>query len=335
MLSPRRILLIQLRAIGDVILTTPALRVLKRHFPDAAVDFVANPGPAEVLAGNPYVDDVIVYPYKATNALGLGKFCLSLFGKRYDVVVDYLGTSATALMSFLSRAPLRIGYDLRFRRYAYTQLGQNYRGDIYNALTKFALLKPLGIEEEESDAEIFVSPEAAVWAQQLFETNGWMQETVVVLAPAAKRPARRWLPDRFASVARWLLEKGHRVILVWGPGERAYVDGVANLVGSPVVVSPPTTLMQLAALLQRCRLLVCNCGGAKHVAVAVGTPTLTIHGPTDPRVWTPPHDSRHAYVRAELDCLDCGKRQCDPLLCMEAVTTDQVIRKIEEMGVLS
>ena len=335
MQTPRRILLIQLRAIGDVILTTPALRVLKRHFPDADIDFITTPAPAEILAGNPNLHEIILYPYRANDFAGFLKFCVKLYRNKYDISVDYLGTTATAVMSLASRAPRRVGYRLRFRRCFYTHHEQNYRGDVYNALTKFSLLKPLGISEEETDTEIFVTPEAAEWADQLFDLMGWKDEEVIALSPAAKRQARQWLPERFAEVARWLMSRGHRIVLTWGPGERDYVAGVARLIGSPDLLLPQTTLMQLAALLQRCRLLVCNCGGTKHIAVAVGTPTLTIHGPTDPRVWTPQGDARHAYVRAELDCLDCGKRECEPLKCMAAVSAEQVIQKILEMGVLA
>lgn len=333
--SPRCILLIQLRALGDVILTTPALRVLKKRFPQAAIDFLANPGPAEALEGNPNLTDIIVYPYKANDVLGLIKFCFILYRNKYDIVIDFLGTPATALMAFFSRAPLRVGYNLRYRRAAYTHVEQNYRGNVYNTLTKFSLLKPLGIFEEEIQTEIFIPRQAQDWADRLFKENGWTDRNVVAAAPFARRPARRWLPERFAQVDQWLQENGHPVILLWGPGERDYVEAVSRRIDPPAMLSPPTTLMQLAAILKRCRLLICNCGGTKHIAVAVGTPTLTIHGPTNPRVWTPPDDPRHAYVRADLDCLDCGKRECEPLECMEVVSADQVIEAVQAMEVLA
>lgn len=335
MQSPRRILIIQLRAIGDVILTTPAIRVLKRHFPNAAIDFLANPAPAEVLAGNPHLSQVLVYPYKSNDLIGFLKYCFMLARNNYDISVDYLGTPATALMSLISRAPTRAGYSLRFRKIAYTHYERDYRSDIYNALTKFSLLRPLGITDEETETEIFIPGEAQDWADRLFAEKGWTPAGVVAVAPYAKRPARRWLPERFAQVAEWLQSNGHPVILLWGPGERDYVEAVKRQIDPPADLSPQTSLMQLVAILKRCRLLVCNCGGTKHVAVAVGTPTMTIHGPTDPRVWTPSDDPRHAFVRAELDCLNCGKRQCDPLECMEKVSAEQVIEVIQKMGVLS
>jgi len=319
--SPRRILLIQLRAIGDVILTTPVIRVLKKYFPESQVDFLANPIPAEILRGNPYVHRILVYPYNANDLIGLLRQSFALHKNEYDVVIDFLGTAATAAMTLFSGAPLRIGYRLRVRRYAYNRHELEYRQDVYNALTKFSLLKPLGIMEEESATEIFISQEAKDWAECFFREAGLNAQHPVALAPGAKRAARRWRPDRFAQVASWLQEQGHQVILVWGPGEREYVQAIGKQMAPEPLLSPPMTLMQLAALLEKCKLLICNCGGAKHVAVAVGTPTFTIHGPTNPEVWTPPHDLRHAFVRGDLNST-------------ETVTVAQVIEGIQKMELL-
>ncbi len=333
-LAPRRLLLIQLRAMGDVVLTTPALRVLKRHFPQAEIDFITNPPTAELLSTNPHLHQAIAYPHKPQDVLGALRFAFSLRKRRYDIAIDFLGTAATALMCWASRAPIRVGYNLRLRNLAYTHYDQNYRGNIYNALTKFSLLKPLGITEEEQQTEIVVPAAAQKWAADLFAAGDGNQRPAAAIAPYAFAPARRWLPERFAAVADWLKSQGFQVIFTWGPGEREYVEKVISLQKTPATLSPETTLPQLAALLKRCGILICNCSGTKHVAVAVGTPTLTIFGPSDPRVWHPPEDPRHIYLRAPLDCLTCGKDECEDLRCMEQVTSEQVINAVKNMKVL-
>jgi ADP-heptose:LPS heptosyltransferase len=320
MFSPRRILLIQLRAIGDVILTTPAIRVLRRRFPEARIDFLANAAPAEALENNPHLNEVLIYPYSPNDAAGLLRQGLKLRQKRYDVVIDFLGTAATALLTRFSGAPVRVGYRLRFRRILYTHHEIGYRGDIYNALTKFSLLRPLGIQDEELAPEMFVPAEAEGWAKEYFYRTGLANQSVIALAPQAKRLRRRWPGDGFAAVANWLQDQEHRIILIWAPGEREYVESVAKMISPEPAISPQTSLMQSAALMKRCRLLVCNCGGAKHVAVAVGTPTFTIHGPTDPRVWTPPNDPRHAFVRSATERT-------------EDVAAEQVIQGIRAMQI--
>ncbi|MFH1861642.1 MAG: glycosyltransferase family 9 protein [bacterium] len=331
LLKPQAILLIQLRAIGDVILTTPALRVLKRRFPDAAIDFLTNLAPAEALQGNPNLRETIVFQHRPSDFWGILRFAWKLRRRRYDITIDFLGTSATALISYLSGAPMRVGYNLRFRRFLYTHLEQGYRGDVYNALTKFSLLKPLGIVKEETETELFIPAEADKWAEDWMAARSLTDGRLVALAPDAKRPARRWLPERFAETATWLVNEGAKVLFFWGPGEREYVENVRRLTSDAVLLTPPMTLQQCAALLKRCRLLICNCSGIKHIAVAVGAPTLTLHGPTDPRVWTPWFDPKHNYIQANVDCLVCGKRECEPLDCMRKISAKQVIQRVQGM----
>jgi len=330
--APRRILLIQLRAMGDVVLTTPAIRVLKQTYPQAEIDFITNPPTAALLTGNPYLRRAVAFPCARQDVLGTIRYAFGLRREGYDLAIDFLGTAGAALMTWACGAKVRIGYNLRVRKLAYTHYDQEYRGDIYNPVTKFSLLKPLGIRRTESRTELVVQESARAWVREYFAGQGWDGRSVVAVAPYAMAPARRWLPERFAQAADWLAEQGHAVVFTWGPGERDYVEGVIARQRIPASITPPTTLPQLAALLERCRLLVCNCSGTKHVAVAVGTPTLTIFGPSNPDVWHPMDDPRHAYLRAEgLDCLKCGRDECADLKCMEGVSVAQVTRAIEGM----
>ncbi len=142
------------------------------------------------------------------------------------------------------------------------------------------------------------------------------------------------MPEYFARIGDELIAAGYPVIIPWAPGELEYVRKAAAMMKSQPVIAPRTTLGKLAALLDRCALLICNCGGMKHFAVAVGTPTLSIYGSSNPHAWTPPNDPRHVFVRADLDCLGCGKRECEPLECMIKVTPDKVLATLDRMGVL-
>ncbi|MBU1882029.1 glycosyltransferase family 9 protein [bacterium] len=329
--DPKRILLIQLRAIGDVILTTPAVRLVKRRFPTAKIDFVTNAVPAEILQGNPHIHRIIPKTYAKNDILGALRFFAGLRCNRYDIVVDFLGTPGTAQMTFFSGAKTRIGYDLRIRKFAYTHIRPTARSDIYNALAKMTLLEPLGIKPEDPYPEIFVTEDARQWAENYFDDNKLDGNRIVAVAPAAKRQARRWMPEYYAEVSDWLLEEGYSVVMPWGPGEKEYVEGVAGRMKRKPLLTPPLNLMQLAALLQRCQLLLCNCGGTKHFAAAVGTSTLSMYGASDPRAWTPPDDPRHVYLVADVDCINCGLKECESMDCMKRLTPDRVIEAAQKM----
>ncbi len=145
MTDVHKVLIIQLRAIGDVLLTTPLVRTLKQSFPKAEIHFLTNPEPAPCLEGNPHLQRVHVYPYRAQNITGILKFGWSLRRMKFDIVIDVLGTPGTALLTFLSRAGSRIGFDLPQRRYAYNAVIPRSSGETYSPLARMALLDPLGI----------------------------------------------------------------------------------------------------------------------------------------------------------------------------------------------
>ncbi len=333
--NPQRILLIQLRAIGDVLLTTPAVRAVKQRFPDAEIDFVANTIPAESLHNNPNIHEIIPYPYKKNDIIGALKYYYKIYRNNYDIVIDFLGTPATAQMTYFSRAPVRIGYELPGRRFAYNYRKPTARADIYNALAKMSLLEPLGITNPDPYPEIFISENDRDWADRLFREKGWdAAKQVIAMAPAAKNPARQWLLEYFAKVGSVLQSRGYSVILLWGPGEEGTVRSVADRMQPSGQLSPRTTLMQLAAIMERCSLLVCNCGGTKHFAVAVGTPTIAVYGASIPEAWTPPDDPLHVCLQADLDCLHCSLRECDDMSCMKDVTPEIMIEAIENMCIL-
>jgi len=327
----QRILLIQLRAIGDVILTTGAVRLVKEHFPDADIDFVTNTIPAEILRDNPNINQIISKRYKKNDILGAAKFFAGLRRNRYDIVIDFLGTPGTAQMTFFSGAKVRIGYDLRIRKLAYTHVQPKARSDIYNALAKMTLLEPLEIEPRDPYPAIYVLEEAQEWIAAFLEEQQLDPLKLVAVAPAAKRQARRWLPEYYAEVSDWLIQNGYSVVMPWGPGEKKYVENVIRQMKHEPVLTPPMNLMQLAALLQKCRLLLCNCGGTKHFATAVGTATLSMYGASDPRAWTPPNDPRHVYLVADVDCINCGQKDCEPMDCMKRLTPDRVIETAQRM----
>jgi lipopolysaccharide heptosyltransferase II len=330
----QRILIIQLRAIGDVLLTTPLVRALKKSLPKAQIDFLTNPQPAPCLNGNPHIHRLHIYPYSAGNIPGILKYGWFLHQMRYEVVIDALGTPGTALLTFFTRAECRIGYDLPQRRYAYNNIIPRSLSEVYSPIAKMDLLKPLGISSENPYPELFISDADRLWAQDFFTAQHWIDRKVVALAPAGKVPARRWLPEYYAEIGDRLLKRGYFVLIPWAPGELDYIKKTVAMMENTPVIAPHTTLGQLAALLERCTLLICNCGGMKHFAVAVGTPTLSIYGASNPHAWTPPNDPKHVFVRADLECLDCGKRQCEPLECMIRVTPEMVLKALDEMEVL-
>ena len=153
----------------------------------------------------------------------------------------------------------------------------------------------------------------------------------VGVCPAGTWQAKTWPLDRFARAADLLAAAGCRIVVLWGPGERVLAEEMRQGMRSSSVLAPETTLDELGALLARLDLLLCNDSGVRHVAVARGTPTLTVFGPTNPLAWTPPADPRHSVARSTLPCLGCNFTRCSHHLCMRLLEPEAVADQALEL----
>lgn len=338
--APRRILVIMLRRIGDVVLSTPAARALRRAFPAASIDFLAEPPAHEILEGLPFLDRVLVYGEGGRPASSLAahaRWALRLRRERYDWVVDLMGNPRSATLAALSGAAVRAGPGHVAHRWAYNRRMARSPEPCYSALEKIRMLRSIGVEADEGDwlPELRLPPGAEAGAREALARAGLPEGGPLVgLAPASRRETRRWPESSYAELGRQLRERrGARLLVFWGPGEEALAERVARGIGARAAPSPRTgSLKELAALLGLCRLVVTNCNGPKHLAVARGVPTLTIHGSSDPAAWTPP-DPRHQVIREEsLFCIGCRRNECPYALeCLRGLDPARVAAKAASM----
>lgn len=335
---PERILVIRHRAAGDLLLTTPALHALRADRPGARIEVLAARGMEELLAGNRDVDRVLSVDRRSARSQAFLYARLACGG--YDTVVDLVSNPRSAIMTALTRARVRAGYDIPGRAWAYTLRVPREPLDSsgaprlrYAPEAALDVVRALGIAEggPERDALHFRTTDAAraaigCWLDSVSSERGG--KPLVACLPTGSWPAKTWLPERFAEVMDSLAAQAMPV-WIWGPGERNAVDAVRARMTAPSLLAPPTGWQELGALLERCALLVCNDSGPKHVAVALGTPTVTLFGPTHPKTWHPPRGPHVALEAAGLDCLHCNANECPlpgerHLRCMRDVSAARV-----------
>ena len=319
---PRSILAVQLRRLGDVILTEPALEALKKRFPQAKLDFLVEAPGAEALAGNPSVDEVLVYdartPWQALS------WARRIRARRYDWVIDFLANPRTALLAALSGARVKAGPAHVRRRWAYNHRMVQSPQACYAAVEKVRWLKDLGVAPEDAPPlpRLFLAERPASPAN------------LVGLVPPSRKETRRWPAASWVRLGRLLRERrGCALKVFWGPGERALAEEVARGIGAGAETCPETrTIADLARELAACRVVVSNCAGTKHVAVGVGVPTVTVHGSSDPASWTPAHPD-HRFVRLEeLECIGCRLNECPyHLECLRQLPAERVLPAVEEL----
>jgi ADP-heptose:LPS heptosyltransferase len=332
--SPPRVLLIQLRRIGDVLMTTPAVRALREAWPAAHLTYLTEPPAHLVFQNSPRVDAVRLHSRRS----GLWdhlRLMRDLHRERFDVTVDFFSNPRSAQLAWATGAPRRIGFDFPGRRWAYTERIGTAQGRRYAAEHKAALLEPLGIKVGSPLPEVFLGAAERDYAARQIAGLGVREgELLVAVCPVSRQPYKVWPAQHFARIADVLIERyGAKVLLFWGPGEEPFVNAVrAEMTCHALPDYPVPDLLQMAALLERCHLYVGNDNGPRHFAIAVGTPTVAVFGKPFPENWTPPGQPLHQAVAYDPGCkAHCTYPRCPHLNCINAVPYVAVEQAVEAL----
>lgn len=333
-LSPKSIVVMRLRAFGDTVLTTPTLRGLKAAYPQARLSVVMETGMAQVLSGLSYIDELILFDRVGlkkqgplAELLGTIRFWLQLRRRHFDLALDVLGTPRTAWMTWMTRAPVRVGFGFRFRSFAYTLIWPPDLKRRFIADFTADLLRALGHAPDSLRTDFFI-PEAAQ-----AEADAWLgQQALLGAGPIFVQGAGGWDLKRYplekmaAALKEVAAESGRRVVSLWGPGEQAMAQQLADLIGAAALLAPATDFKVMGALLKRGSLLLTNDNATKHLAGAVGCPSVTVFGPTSDVAWHPADDPKHLSVKLSLDCMPCESMSCHlgTHACMQELGPERV-----------
>lgn len=328
-----RILLIQPRWIGDVLLCTPAIRAVRRAFPNARIDFLTELAGADVLSGNPHLTEILISRRGLSERLRLVR---RIRAHRYGAVVDFRSTPSTAQIVAVSGARQRVGVRGRGpRNLVYTTLVQQDDSPEYVARRKLDLLEPIGIAPAsvpDLSLEIALGPAERARADAIWRAHHVdPHHPVVAVSPVSRVAFKQWGVDRWRRVVDAISRMGVRVLVTSGPGERETAARVAEGAASPAVWDyGPTSVRELAALYERCVLWVGNDGGPKHVAAAAGIATITVSRWRIGSMWTDTRPgSPHLFIeRAPPQGCDrrCGR--CPHRGCLANVAPEEVISAV-------
>ncbi len=329
----KRILLIKLRYLGDVVLSTPILPVLRKNFPEAKITFLVNPGTASLLQGNPYLDEIWVLPHQSW--WKQGRFIRRLRKSKFDAVIDLTDADRSAFLSFMSGAPSRIGYNWehRWRAKFYTYRVPAIYGAMHMVEYHQQALAGLGISEAAGDPEIYVDPDQLQRDDGIFNDWSIKDQPLVLLHPTARYVFKAWPLERFAALADWLGEQGMGVALIGSQREILIGQQIENLTKhKPVNLMGKTRIPQLTSLMKRSLMLIGNDGGPMHMAAAVGCQVLGLFGPTDPAVWGP-RGSNVQVIYKGLDCRKCFYLGCSRSEenCMRQISVEEVCQAAQSL----
>jgi lipopolysaccharide heptosyltransferase II len=348
-----RILVFAYHGLGNFIMYTPALKLLRERYPDARIDLQVgnNTGCEEVLAGIDLFDNVYNLPLSAGLRAWVAR-ALEIRNTKYNLTVNEFHSHSwpLALLIAASGAPFRLGHvtspgwSRRFSRYSFVfNLAVEMREDEHEIERYIDLVAAAGARAPApSEVRTFVhlTHEDRAFARQFLEDGtGSTAPTIIGFQPGTS-PAMRWKQwpiERYREViARVVAERPDTHIILFGSAseEEMTREMVQGLKGKISLAAGKTSVKQVAALIEQCDVLVCNDSGLMHAAVAVGTPVAAIYGPTDFRR-TAPLGDRHTIIRHELPCSPCFKLEGDDQVhacphhdCLMTITADEVLSAI-------
>ncbi len=333
-----KILIIKLRAIGDVVLSTIVLDNIRAAYPEARIDFLTEDACKEVVLGNPILNNVLSYERKTISKLSFFakfsknvKFLSLIRNQNYDLVIDYFGNPRSALMTWLSRAWKRVGYDFRVRRWAYNIVVKSRADDLHEADWHLDALRSIGIPVVSHKLNFHVGEGSKNFAENFWQQAELYDQRVIALNFSGGWPSKRWSLDRFAHLADTLVG-AHKaqILIIWGPGEKAQALKIQELATRPVLLLPETNLKQLAAMLQKVDLLVTTDSGPMHIAAAMGTPCVALYGPTNPKLQGPYGQGHQLVYNNKLTCLGCNRLDCEHIACMDTITVNDVLASVQK-----
>jgi heptosyltransferase I len=330
--KPGRFLVVKFGSLGDIVHCLPSVYQLRQAFPNAEIDWLIERKNRIVvdLSGL----DVRLIPidtYQWRNSPGIGsakeiaEFVWALHMDGYDCTIDFQGLLKSAFFAYLSAAPIRIGWERDFlkesvSRFFYSEVVTPKRIHIIDQ--QMELLKPLGIDPN-WETEVPLRASEAV-RKSVAQKLGPVSEFVLI-NPGGNWVTKCWPAERYGQLARRLLDDGLSVAVTWGPKEEPLARAVVQAAGDGVRLVP-TTLEELVALCERAKLFVGGDTGPLHFAAAVGTPIVSIFGPTSSDR-NGPFRREDIVVERRLPCRPCYVRDKCPLehwQCIVDITVDHV-----------
>ncbi len=334
----RKILVVRLDHIGDVLYSLPVLPALKALYPQARLSFLVGPWARDLLLHNPHLDEVLVWdcPWMrrgvSKGMKGTLRFMRELRRHDFDLALELRGDLRHILLLWLARVSFRTGYAVTGGGFLLNQELAHPVG-IHQVERNLEVLRALGAQASFQEPKLYLSQaertEAAAFLKELGVREG---ELLVGVHPGAGYPTKRWGADRFALLIRGLTgELSARVLLFGSSGEKALAEEILGGVGVDGISSRPinlvgrTNLRQFMALAERCDLFIGNDSGPGHLAASLGTTFIGIFSGTNRVEEWGPRGRGGVVLRAEVDCAPCELTHCDDLTCLERVTVEQVL----------
>ena len=334
----RNILVIRTAYIGDVVMTLPILKPLRELFPGARISFLTSTGAVEVLENNPFVDEVIAYDpfwfYRTPKGV-YWKFITGMRSRTFDLVIEARADiREILLLAWPLKARFRLSYDVGGGGYMLTHRVP-YPGLRHKVEYHLDLVRFLGYEGTGLEWGVYLSEGEQTRVDAILAHHG-IRLPFIAVHPGSRLALKRWPPKRYAEACDALTEKYGMPIVVFGAaGERMLVEEMAaHMRNKPILLVGEVSLREMAGVLSRAALFLCNDSAPMHIAAAMHTPTVAVFGPSK-SVETGPYGAGHRVVEKNFPCRSgcdentCGNERYNA--CMDDIAVRDVFEAAEEL----
>ncbi len=336
----QRLLIRSTNWIGDAVMTTPAIRAIRKRFPNTHISLLAKPWVVPVFENSEHIDRLLIYDDKGRHKGFFGKFRLARDLKKYhfDATILLQNAFEAALITFLAGIPIRIGYNTDVRQLLLThavsctnEIKKKHQTDYY-----LNIVRGFGIEENNRELYLKLNQRDRLRAEKiLLEEHCPLEDKIVGINPSATYgPAKQWPFDRYARLTDKIQElTGGRIIIFGGPDDIKLGKKISQTMRyQPIDLSGKTRLGEAMALIEKCDLFITNDSGLMHVAAALNVPLVAVFGSTN-SITTGPLSQNSRIVQAPLQCSPCLRPECPEghLNCMDQISVEMVLKVVKEM----
>lgn len=328
----RRILVIKLSAIGDVILSVPSLRALRQKFPNAWISVLVGRKSRALLRGCPYVNDVIAYEGSANGLSSFANMTRLLAKEGFDTVVDLQNNRLSHALAYMSGASVRVGHGKRRWSFLLSGSARSLGKDLAPLDHQFQVLQLLGVETMERRLELWTEKED-LQSMNAFLESQWVSPSQVLVGinpgSSLRWPTKQWPVENFARLCDELARRNIRVVITGSDQEAPLVEELMSQTrNKPVNAAGKTTLPELIALVRRCQVFVSSDSAPMHIAASSKVPLVALFGPTDAKRHLVPPE-RYQVFQKEVSCGPCYLRSCPVgLICMKKIGVQEVLDSV-------
>ncbi len=333
----KKILIVNVNWLGDVLFSTPFIQNLRNNYPDSYIACLLVPRTLEILQGNPAVNEIIIFDEKGKHKGLTGKLKLikQLRLKKFDTVFLLHRSFTRTLIAFLSGIPERVGYYTKKRSFLLTRAIEPPEEEKHRVEYFLDILRKIGLKVDKLNYQFFISPADKAYANELLKKEGIKAgEDLIIINPGGNWLLKRWPKENFARLANALANRFQAKIIITGANtDIKLAQEISSLMkNKPIILCGKTNLKQLGAVLERAKLVISNDSGPMHLAAGLKIPLIALFGPTSPLITGPYTEVNCIILQKDIGCLiPCYNLSCPDNRCLKAVEIEEVVKTAEKL----